>query len=381
MRLKPLLKLSPSGYFSAGNEVAARLTFHQERKVSMANPNFDTLVTTTLKNYRRLLADNITAHQILWFMLKEKGFIKEEEGGTNIVEPLMIGRNTTVRSYSGYDIIDTTPQEGLSAAEYDWKQIAGSVSISGREEFINSGSKTRILNLLESKIQQLQISMMLEVNRQLQADGTGNGGKDLTGLAIAVEDGTAWSTYGGIDSNAFPYWRNQWIGGTTIVDTAAAPLTSSTSVGIQSFMDAMRTVYNSASRGKVKPTVIISSQALYEAYEKSLVSNERYLDMKLGDAGFQNLMYKNTPWVFDEDMPNNNVYPPLGTDLINQELVMLNSDFMRFVLGKGKNFVVTDFQKPENQDAKVSQVLFYGNLTVNNRARQGRISGVTIDRT
>lgn len=347
----------------------------------MANPNFDTLVSTTLKNYRRLLADNITAHQILWFMLKEKGFIKEEEGGTNIVEPLMIGRNTTVRSYSGYDIIDTTPQEGLSAAEYDWKQIAGSVTISGREEFINSGSKTRILNLLEAKIQQLQMSMMLEVNRQLQADGTGNGGKDLTGLAVAVEDGTAWSTYGGIDSNAFPYWRNQWIGGVTIVDTAAAPLTSSTSAGISALTDAMRTLYNSASRGKVKPTIIISTQALYEAYEKGLTVNERYLDMKLGDAGFINLMFKQTPWVFDEDMPNNNVYPPLGTDLTGQELVMLNSDFMRFVLGKGKNFVVTDFQKPENQDAKVSQVLFYGNLTINNRARQARLSGVTIDRT
>lgn len=347
----------------------------------MANPNFDTLVTTTLKNYRKLLADNITAHQILWYLMREKGFIKEEEGGTSIVEPLLIGRNNTVKSYNGYDIIDTTPQEGMSAAEFDWKQIAGSVSISGREEFINSGSKTRILNLLQSKIEQLQISMMLEVNRQLQGDGTGNGGRDLTGLAVAVEDGTAWSTYGGIDSNAFPYWRNQWIGGVTIVDTAAAPLTSSTSVGMQAFMDALRTLYNSASRAKVKPTIILSSQAIYEGYEKSLVSQERYLDMKLGDAGFINLMYKQTPWMFDEDMPGNNVYPNLGVDLTAQELVLLNVDFMRFVLGKGKNFVVTDMQKPENQDAKVSQVLFYGNLTVNNRARHARLSNVTIDRT
>lgn len=339
----------------------------------MANPNFDTLVSTTLKNYRRLLADNITAHQILWYMLKEKGFIKEEEGGTTIVEPLMIGRNSTVKSYSGYDIIDTTPQEGISAAEYDWKQIAGSVSISGREEFINSGSKTRILNLLESKIQQLQISMMLEVNRQLQADGTGNSGKDLTGLAAAVEDGTAWSTYGGIDSNAFPYWRNQWIGGVTITDSAAT-------VNFRPFLDSLRTLYNSASRGKVKPTLLMSTQALYEAYEASLTVNERFLDMKLGDAGFQNLMYKATPWVFDEDMPGNNVYPALGGSLANQELVMINDTFMRFVLGKGKNFVVTDFQKPENQDAKVSQILFYGNLTVNNRARHARLSNVTISR-
>lgn len=341
----------------------------------MPNPNFDALVSTTLKNYRRLLADNITAHQVLWFMMKEKGFIREEDGGTSIVEPLLVGRNTTVKSYNGYDIIDTTPQEGISAAEFDWKQIAGSVSISGREEFINSGSKTKVISLLESKIQQLQISMMLETNRQLQGDGTGNGGKDLTGLAVAVEDGAAWSVYGGIDSNLNPYWRNQWLGNIAIDTTPAAG-----PIDFNPLLDAMRTVYNSASRGKVKPTILIGSQAVFEAYEASLTVNERFLDMKLGDAGFQNLMYKATPFVFDEDMPNNAVFTRTA-NVLNQELLFLNVDFMRFVLGKGKNFIVTDMQKPENQDAKVSQVLMYGNLTVNNRARQGRISNIDFNFT
>lgn len=341
----------------------------------MPNPNFDALVSTTLKNYRRLLADNITAHQVLWFMMKEKGFIREEDGGTSIVEPLLVGRNTTVKSYNGYDIIDTTPQEGISAAEFDWKQIAGSVSISGREEFINSGSKTKVISLLESKIQQLQISMMLETNRQLQGDGTGNGGKDLTGLAVAVEDGAAWSTYGGIDSNANPYWRNQWLGNIAIDTSPAAG-----AIDFNPLLDGMRTVYNSASRGKVKPTILIGTQAVYEAYEASLTVNERFLDMKLGDAGFQNLMYKSTPFVFDEDMPNNAVFTRTA-NVLNQELLFLNVDFMRFVLGKGKNFVVTEMQKPENQDAKVSQVLMYGNLTVNNRARQGRISNIDFNFT
>ena len=94
------------------------------------------------------------------------------------------------------------------------------------------------------------------------------------------------------------------------------------------------------------------------------------MDMKLGDAGFFNLMFKATPFVFDEDMPGaSNV---ITSD--NHELVMLNADFLKFVMGKGKNFVVTDFQRPENQDAKVSQILLYGNLTCSNRQRQGRMN-------
>lgn len=327
----------------------------------MSNPNFDTLVATTLKNYRPNLADNITNHQVVWLQLKERGFIREDEGGTSIVEPLLIERNSTVKSFSGYDIIDTTPQQGISAAEFLWKQIAGSVSISGEEEFKNQGSKTKIISLLQSKITQLELSMQLEINRQLQADGTGNGGKDITGLALAVEDGTTFSTYGGINSATFPYWRNQWIGNVSI--TEASPPHNA-------FLGALRTMYNSCSRGKVKPTVIISDQFLFEAYEASLVPNERFMDMRLGDAGFLNLMFKATPWVFDDDMPGASL--TAGSD--NHELVMLNADFLKFVIGKGKNFVVTDFIQPDNQEARFSKTILYGNLTCCNRQRQGRMN-------
>lgn len=320
------------------------------------NPNFTSIVATTIKNYRRSMADNITNHQVLWYQLKERGFIQEEDGGTSIVEPLMYGTNTTVKSYRGYEIIDTTPQEGMTAAEYDWKQIAGSVTISGQEEFMNSG-KSKMISLLKSKILQLETSLMLAINAQLQADGTGNGGRDLTGLNILVEDGTAWSIVGGIDSNANPYWRNQWIGSVGSFTTNGN--------------DRMRTLYNSASRGKVKPTLLVSTQAVYEAYEKTLVQNERFLDTKLGDAGFLNLMFKATPFVFDDDTPStSNGGGSIG------DLIMINADFMRFVLGKGKNFVMTEFQKPENQDAQVAQLLIYGNLTTNNRQRQGRLTGI-----
>lgn len=328
----------------------------------MSNPNFDTLVATTLKNYRANLADNITNHQVLWLQLKERGFIREDEGGTSIVEPLLIERNSTVKAYSGYDIIDTTPQQGITAAEFLWKQVAGTVTISGEEEFKNAGSKTKVISLLQSKIQQLELSMMLEINRQLQGDGTGTGGKEITGLGLAVEDGTTFGTYGGIDSNAFPYWRNQWAGNIAITGFAT------TIVGT-AFLNALRTMYNSCSRGKVKPTLIMSTQQVYEIYEALLVPNERFMDMRLGDLGFLNLMFKATPWVFDDDMPGS----AFGVSN-NHELVMLNADFLKFVIGKGKNFVVTDFVRPENQDAKVSQTIMYGNLTCCNRQRQGRMN-------
>lgn len=323
----------------------------------MPNSNFPVLVATTIKNYRPTLADNITGHNALLWELKEKGFVREDDGGTSIVEPLMYGRNTTVKSYDGYDTLDNTPQTGITAAEFNWKQIGGSVTISGKEEFQNGGTKTRIINLLKAKIKQLEDSMKLEVSRMLQGDGTGNGGKDITGLAALVEDGAAWSTVGGIDSNTDTWWRNQWIGGTATF----------ASVGL----NRMRTMFNSVSRQSVRPRLIMTSQYLFEEYEKLLVPNQRYLDLRMGDAGFQNLTFKECPIIFDDDMP----FEDLATD--EHQMVFLTTEYLNLVIGKGRNFVVTPFQTPDNQDAKVSHILLYAQMTVSNRGRQGRLTDLT----
>lgn len=316
-----------------------------------ANPSFSTLVATTLKNYRPQLADNITSHQALFFLLKEKGFFETKDGGESIVEPLLHEENSTVGSYRGYDIIDISPQEGISAAEYDWKQIAGTVSISGREEFQNSGSKQKVIDLLRGKVRQLEITMENEVNRQLFADGTGNSGKDITGLNLAVENGSAWSTYGGIDSSlaANAFWRNTW------VDQAG---------GLA--LPQMRTVFNSSSRGNSHPMLMITTQSIFEGYETLVLANNDITrtDSKLGDAGFQNLLFKGVPMVFDSDCPAGVMF-------------FLNPDFMRFVIGRGRDFVTTPMVKPDDQDSKLSQILLYCNLTINNRERQGRLDGIT----
>lgn len=323
----------------------------------MPNANFSTLTSMTLKNYRNTLADNLTGHEALLWELKNKGFIRDEDGGTSIVEPLMYGRNNTVRSYSGYDPLDNTPQEGFTAAEYEWKQIAGSVTISGKEEFQNQGSKTRVVGLLKSKTMQLQTSMELEVSRMLHGDGTGNAGKDFGGLGLLVEDGAAWSVVGGIDSNTDTWWRNQWIGGTATFASAG--------------VSRMTRLFNSISRKNVKPRLILTDQYIFEAYEATLVPNERFINTRIGDAGFDNLTFKGVPIVFDQDM----AFEDLATD--EHQIVMLTTEYLSFVIGKGKKFVVTPFQSPDNQDAKVSHVILYANLVCSNRGRNGRITDLT----
>ena len=60
-------------------------------------------------------------------------------GGERIQVPLMYGTNSTVKSYRGYEQLDTTPQDGMTSAFYEWKEVAGTISISRLEQRQNSG--------------------------------------------------------------------------------------------------------------------------------------------------------------------------------------------------------------------------------------------------
>jgi hypothetical protein len=328
--------------------------------MATGNSSFTTFLTSTLQKYRRTLQENLMGQQALFWQLKQRGFVTEEKGGRSIVVPLMYGTNDTVSSYQGYDLLDVTPQAGITAAEYDWKYIAGSVTISGQEEFENSGDKERIFNLLEAKIKQLEISMKLELNQQLFAVGSGNGGKDITGLDLAVQDGTTWSEYGGIDSAvaANSWWRNQWQ-----ADTGTDFLTEDgTSVN---GMTQMRGMFNDCTVSNEKPSLIVTTSDLYEQYEAHVEGSKlRTQNTKMADAGFINQEFKGVPMIFDEDMQAD-------------EMLFLNSDYLKFVIGKGRNFTSTPFVKPENQDAKVSHVLFTGNIVTSKRDVHGRITSFT----
>jgi hypothetical protein len=304
--------------------------------------------------------------QALFWQLKQRGFVTEEKGGRSIVVPLMYGTNDTVASYQGYDLLDVTPQAGITAAEYDWKYIAGSVTISGQEEFENSGDKERIFNLLEAKIKQLEISMKLEINQQLFAKAAA-GSKDITGLGWAVEDGASWSTYGGIDSSDADnaWWRNQYFDFDTEVNGGTATTFNATSGVTTMGMRAMRGMFNDCTISNEKPTLIITTSDLYEAYEADVEGSKlRTQNLKMADAGFQNIEFKGVPIIFDEDMDD-------------EEMLFLNSNYLKFVIGKGRNFVNTPFVKPENQDAKVSHVLFTGNIVTSKRDVHGRIVAMT----
>lgn len=330
----------------------------------MSNPNYTVLLSTTLNNYRQTLTDNIFGARPLSDFLMKKGRTRMLSGGVKIIEPIIhaVGQSG---SYGGYDAIAITPQTGLSAAEFDWRQLFGTIAISGIEEAQNNG-KEQLINLLEAKIMQAEETLKDSVNLQLFGDGTGNSNKEWLGLSALISGmdkggvparvGTA--SVGGIDGAAQSYW-NSIIAGDA--DGTAVELTLAT----------LSTPYNTASKGNDKPDAMFTTQALFEGYESILLPSVRRSHQESADAGFDNLLFKGKPIYYDDDCTAGTVYG-------------LNSKYITLVGHKDRWFKNSGFS--ENSvtsthattgagtvvDGRYALITSYGNLTVRNRARHFR---------
>ena len=312
----------------------------------------DEVFSTSMFNYKPTLADNIfDAYPLFDWIDKNGGEAKVMEDNANdIVLPLMYATNTTVKSYSGYDTIDTTPQVGHGNAKYPMKQVAGTVTIDRFTERQNAG-RAQIVNLFKSKMKQLEMSFIDQINAMLFGDGTGNDSKDITGLKAIVAATPTTGTVGGFDASVYAWWRNYYASAaktTTIYDNLLAK---------------MRTAYNTTGKGKKdKISLIITDQTTFEGYEKLMTTTINFMvgsaNLSRGDLGWDNLTYKGAVMTFDEDCTSEYMY-------------FLNPTYINFHADKKTYFEPMPFIRATKQDARTSMVLLYGELCCSNRQRQG----------
>lgn len=332
---------------------------------------WNAILSTTLANYRSVLHDNIFRSNIVLFWLNQAGKKRTEDGGHRIEETLLYAQNTGAMNYSGYELLDTTPQEGMTKAFADWKQGSVPITISRKEERQNSG-RHRLLNLLESKAIQAELTLKQRLNAQLIGDpssatteqnGEGNLPKHFAGIAHYIQkDPTTANTVEGIDQSSESWWRNK-------TKSAVASWTTN-----KAGLADMRTMYNDVSESNDHPDFILADQGTYEAYESMLQADTRYLDTRFGDAGFINLRFKGAVVTYDEHFDT--VGTPQTFSTGEGVMYFLNSRYLSWVVDKETDFMTTPFVKPYDQDARVAHILLMGNLTTGNRRRGGVIFSI-----
>lgn len=316
----------------------------------MAFPNISDILATTIESRTRKIADNVTKNNAILSKLEMKGKIKPFSGGYKILQELSFAENTNAGWYSGYDILPVGVSDVISAAEFNIKQAAVPVIISGLEMLQNAG-KERMIDLMDSRLSVAESTLANLISGGLYSDGTGAGGKEIDGLDAAIPLDPTTGTYGGIDRATWTFWRSQ------IQDVAALDPTA--------IQGEWNELWASLQRGMDRPDLIMCDNSVWAAYTASLQAQQRFTSPEVGQLGFLSLKFMDADVVLDGGIGG---FCPAGTAFF------LNTDYLHYRPHSARNMVPLSPNRryATNQDAEVQILAWAGNLTCSGAQFQGR---------
>lgn len=326
--------------------------------MAFANPTVSDIVATTIQSRSKTIADNVTKNNAILSRLNAGGKVRTISGGSVIFEELSFAENPNGGFYSGYDLLPVAAADVISAAEFQIKQYAVPVVISGLEQLQNSG-KEALIDLMEGRIQVAESTMSNQLSTSIYGDGTASGGKSVTGLGAAVPTNPAAGTYGGIDRATWAFWRSQAFdakvnGGATGGFTAS---------NIQGFMNAL---WAKLVRGSDRPDLIVMDNGMWSTFMASLQPQQRFMDPKSASLGFPTIKFMDADVVLDGG---------IGGACPTNTAFFLDTKYISWRPHKDRNMVPLspDRRYSINQDAEVQILAWAGNLTSSGAQFQGRL--------
>lgn len=301
---------------------------------------YDQVTAITERFFLPTMADNIFDSNPTMKRAKKKWY-RRISGGERILLPLNYATTTASGWYSGADILSTTDNQNITAAELEWKQQYANISINRREELQNSG-KAQVISLVKSKVQIAEKTM-----RDTMGTGIYSSGSDadsIVGLRVWISTS---SSPGGISQSTNSWWQSN-------VDSSTTTLT----------LSAMQTQYNNASVENEQPTVAFCTRTLFNLYYALLQPQQRFMDSETAKGGFSSLMFNGIPVISDSHVPSGDIY-------------FLNENALFLFAHKDEDFRMTKFEHPVNQNVRVAKIYWAGALGSNNNRYHATLNAIT----
>jgi hypothetical protein len=270
------------------------------------------------------------------------------DSGLKIAQPVLYGQ-LAGGSYKGLDPFDISYKQTQTYAEWDWKNLYVNVTIAGDDMAKTEGDE-KIIGLVQSKMETASLTMNELLSKMFFGDGTGNASKDFDGLLNAIDSGSTYSTYGGIDRSTNSWWGSQ-------LDSTGGAIT----------LGAVQNMIGLCTVGTKKPNLAFTTQALFDKLWARVQPQQRFLDGKsdIAKVGFTGINFNNHMEIIVDN------HCPSGT------MFLLNTEYWKLVLNRSRNFYWTAEKTPTDQDAYVRQLLTMGNLICTQPRVQGVLSGLT----
>jgi hypothetical protein len=296
----------------------------------------DTVLHSTItRSRKKLLMAAIRSNALMaWAFASER--VEYEDGGWEITNPLITGRNPNVTSYQYYEELPVAQTNEFNTVRQSWARVAGTVIISDQEEDENRG-QSMIFKLVKAKMDVLEESIKDKFSSYLYGTGTGN---DPAGLGNIIPLDPTTGTYGGIDRAAEPQWR------TSAYDFAGT--LDETNIE-EAFDDVMMDL---TVKGE-KPDLILAGRNIYRFYRTAVrdkvIVNLSDLGKGKGmvDLGFSGVAHQNVPIVYDDDCPVSRSY-------------FINSKYLRMHVLRHVNMKVKELTAPWNVDATGRRIVWQG---------------------
>ncbi len=332
----------------------------------MATPgNISEIVATTLQNRSGVLADNVTRNNALLTRLNRRGKVKPFSGGRTIVRELQYANNQTFQWYSGYQVLNVSPSNVISYAEYPIRQAALAVSISGLEELQNSGEDA-VIDLLEGRMENAEDTFMNGLAQAIYGDGSVTG--TINGLGNLVATSPSSGTVGGIDRSTWTFWQNIAYSGSTNGGAA---------VSVANIQPYMLAVWRQLVRGQDQVDLIVADNNYWSFYHQSLTAIQRITDSNsdVAQTGFQSLKFMNSDVVLDggfQGFSSDPISVGGANGSTGNIMYFLNTKYLFWQPHRDRNMVPLNPDRFSiNQDAMVKLIGWAGNMTMSNARLQG----------
>lgn len=281
---------------------------------------------------------------VLLYKLLKKG--KTVPGGKKLQAVLEYGKGNT-GSYGASTKLPLSKKEIFNAAFFRWAAYYAGVTIDLDDQRENSGDLA-IVNMVNGKLKNAQKGIRQEMGEDVYLAATDT--TKLNGLGDLFNTTTS-TEYGEIAEDDMSAWKAN-----VITTTEAISFT---------VMQAIRRAASIDDNSAGKPNLYMTTETLKDAFEASLQVQARYSDVKLVDAGFDNILFGGMPVVSDNKQ---------SSGIVDA----LNTNFLDVDTHKDYNFTKPVWASPIDQpDTKVAFIKWSGQLVCRNRAAHCRHSNLT----
>ena len=315
--------------------------------------------------------------------------------GVTVSQPITIANSTTGGSFDGLDTFDTSATNNTRSLTWYVKAYEQSVVVPGIEKAVNGNSEKQVLSLVATRMDEAKNSLADSLGDILYGYGIG---KDIEGLGLIVDNGTATSSYGGINRADLPAVNADVTaasGGNLTLDLVSAEFDNVSAAG----------------SGQESPTIALTTKAVWSIFEK-ILNSKLGVDYSATTATGYNRVSGGTP--MGTSVPATALKGALGVDAISYRgkpvvaddkapagtFFWLNENYIEFrrllspdLKSVGSRNEVTegvdkdiempsflqlrDFMSPVNQFGEIGALIVMGNLICRSPRRQGKITGIT----